>query len=110
MRHLLRTAVAIAFLAPPLFAAKATTVRIPEPVTVGLIKVPAGDYKVTYEGAGPDVKVTMVQSGKAPILLGAKLVPSEKASRSVTLGTVNGVRTLHDIQLTNATLIFEKPE
>ena len=91
----------------PLFGSKATTVNIPEAVTVGSTQIMAGDYKLSYEGSGPAVKVTLTRSGSSPIVLDAKLVPGKKDYISVTLGTTEGVRVLQEIGLKNGTLVFE---
>lgn len=59
------------------------------------------------EGPGPDVKVSLTKSGPSPIVLDAKLVAGKKDNVSVTIGTVNGVRVLQQIDLKSATLVFE---
>ena len=91
----------------PLFGSKATTVNIPEAATVGSTQIKAGDYKLSYEGSGPAVKVTLTRSGSSPVVLDAKLVPGKQDYVSVTLGTTEGVRVLQEIGLKNGTLVFE---
>ena len=91
----------------PLFGSKTTTVNIPEGAMVGSTQVTAGEYKVSYEGSGPAVKVTFARYGSSPIVLDAKLVPGKKDNVSVTLGTNDGVRVLQQIDLKNGTLVFE---
>ena len=98
------------FVAPlfafPLFGAKTTTVTIPEGLTVGSTQIAAGEYRVSYEGPGPDVKVSLMKSRTSPIVLDAKLLAGKKENVSVTIGTVNGVRVLQQIDLKGATLVF----
>lgn len=111
MKKFAQLAVAVALLATPLFAAKKTTVTIPNDVTVGSTQIPAGDYKLTYDGAGPAVKVTLLQPGRPPIALDAKLVQSRNFSQSVTLGKKpTGERVLMEIDLGRTTLIFDTPQ
>jgi hypothetical protein len=99
------------FVAPlfafPLFGPKTTTVNIPEGLTVGSTQIAAGEYRVSYEGPGPDVKVSLTKSGSSPIVLDAKLVVGKKDNVSVTIGTVNGIRVLQQIDLKSGTLVFE---
>jgi hypothetical protein len=91
----------------PLFGSRTTTINIPEKVTVASTQITAGEYKLSYEGSGPAVKVTLTRSGSSPIVLDAKLVRGKKDNVSVTLGTSDGVRILQQIDLKSGTLIFE---
>ena len=74
MKRLLASFLAFATLTTPLLAAKKSTVTITENVTVGLTQIRAGEYKLSYEGEGPTVKVTLTRDGGAPVVLDAKLV------------------------------------
>jgi len=115
MKRLLGFALMCAMFSTPLFAAKlfgskGTTVTIPDTVTVGSTQVAAGEYKVTYEGSGAAVKVTLVKSGSSPVVLDAKFVEAKNNGPSVTTGTVNGVRTLQEIDIKGGILLFEAPQ
>ena len=112
MKRFLGIALLSALFTTPLFAfslfsSKTTTVNIPEKVTVASTQISAGEYKLSYEGSGPAVKVTLTRSGSSPIVLDAKLVPGKKDNVSVTLGTTDGVRVLQQIDVKNGTLVFE---
>lgn len=107
MKKLLGCTLAFALLTTPLFAAKTATVTIPEAVTVGAKQIAAGEYKLSYDGSGTAVKVTLAKHGASPIVLDAKLVTAEKGRTSVTFDTVNGARVLEQIELSSGTLIFE---
>jgi hypothetical protein len=102
--------VAFALLTTPLFAAKPTNVNIPDIVTVGTTQIAAGEYKLSYAGAGPAVKVTLQRSGASPIVLDAEFVTVEKGNPSVTTETVNGIRVLRRIELRNSAFIFENQQ
>ena len=110
MRRFLGVAVVCALFVTPLFASKTVTVNIPEAVTVGSTHIAPGDYKLSYEGAGTPVKVTLARSGSAPIVLNAKLVPGKTNSVSVTLSTIEGVRVLEEIDIRGGILVFEAPQ
>jgi len=108
MRKLIGSVLMLAMFTSPLFAAKKSTVNFVEPVSVGSTRITAGEYKLSYEGAGPAVKVTLERQGASPIVLDAKLSPGN-GQNSVTYATVNGTRTLVEIKLSKATLLFEAP-
>lgn len=115
MKKLLGVVVVCAMFSTPLFAGKlfstkGTTVNIPEAVTVGSQQIAPGDYKVTYEGTAPAVKVTLAKSGTSPVVLDAKLVEGKNDGPSVTLATVNGVRVLEQMDVKGGTLVFETPQ
>jgi hypothetical protein len=109
MKGLFTFAAMLALLVPPVFAAKTTTVTISQAVTAGSTQIAAGDYKVSYEGSGSAVKVTLSKSGTAPIVLNAKLLP-DKGTGEVSVGTDNGARVLQQIALPGGTLDFTSGE
>ena len=97
-----------ALLVTPLFA-KTYTVTIPQNVTVGSTQIPAGDYKLSWEGAGPAVKVTLAHSGSSPVVLDAKLVTEKNPladPSSIVTAAQNGTIILREIQLKSNTLVF----
>lgn len=93
-----------------LFGAKSTTVNIPEAVTVGSTQIAAGEYKVSYEGSAPAVKVTLMKSRSSSVVLDAKLVEGKNDGPAVTVATVNGVRVLEQMDIKGGTLVFETPQ
>ena len=98
-----------ALLVTPLFA-KTYTVTIPQVAAVGSTQIPAGEYKLAWEGDGPAVRVTLSRAGVSPIVLNAKVVvqKSSLASPSVVTAQKNGVLKLQQIQLKANTLVFEE--
>jgi hypothetical protein len=48
---------------------KAHSVRIPDVLRVGNTQLNPGDYKVEWQGAGPEVQVSFQQNGKTVITL-----------------------------------------
>lgn len=109
MKGLLKIFVLSALLVTPLLAKNTQSITISQPVSVGTTQIAPGDYKVSWEGAGPAVKVTLSTSGKAPILLDAKLVPDKNYAGGVLVGTTNGVRVLQEIHLGKNSLVFGAP-
>jgi len=107
MKKLLKSVfVSALFPTTPLFAIKGGTVDVPDPVTVGSTKIAPGQYKVSYEGSGPVVKVTVAKSSTPAVVFDAKLVPAHNITSAVLTG-VNSVNVLQEIDLMNANLIVE---
>jgi hypothetical protein len=106
MKRLITIAAVLALSVPSVFAAKTNSVTFSEAVTAGSTQIAPGDYKVSYEGSGPDVKVTLTKSHTAPIVLNAKLLADQKGSGEVSVGTANGAHVLQQIALPGGTLDF----
>lgn len=56
--------VLVLILAVAAWAGNTADLRLSSDVTVAGAKLPAGNYKVTIDGSGPDVKVIFAQSGQ----------------------------------------------
>ncbi len=104
MKRFFGFALMLSLLAAPAFAGKkAQTLVISEKVMVGTTALPVGTYKVTYEGTGPTVQVTLSKDQKSFATFPAKAVAG-KNSNGVTTDTRNGVSTLLSIQLSDVSL------
>jgi hypothetical protein len=104
MKRFFGFALMLSLLAAPAFAGKkAQTLVISEKVMVGTTAVPAGTYKVTYEGTGPTVQVTLSNNQKSVATFPAKVVAG-KNNNGVTTDTRNGVETVLSIQLSDVSL------
>jgi hypothetical protein len=109
MKKLIGTVLLYALTASPVFAAKAHTINIPADASIAGTQVAAGTYKLSYEGSGVAVKVTLAKQGGAPIILDAKVAPSNGPD-AVMLDTVNGVRVVREIDLRSVALVFDTPQ
>ncbi len=100
-----------ALLVTPLFAKpnKTYSVTISQAVTVGSTQIAAGDYKLSWEGTGPAVKVTLARSGESSVVVNAKLVNEKNglSDPSIMTNAKNGTIILQEIELKSNTLIFE---
>ena len=114
MKRLFYCAMILAFLSIPAFAAKNTqTVSFSDAVTVGSTQLPAGEYKVTWDGTGASVQVTLEQKGKLhPVTatVAAKVVEQKNERVGFRLDSKGGVNTLKtlefskfDVDLTGST-------
>lgn len=110
MKNLIRYALLVALATTPLFAARIATVTITESVSAGSVTLAPGDYKVSVQGTGPAVKVTLTGHGAASALLDAHWIAGKKGNGEVVVGTANGVRILREIDLNSGTLVFDLPQ
>jgi hypothetical protein len=76
------------------------------PTQVGSTTIPAGDYKLTWTGNGPDVQLTLEAHGQKPVTVPARLVEVKSANRSLETNTVNGVEVLQKIVFEKMTLVL----
>jgi hypothetical protein len=102
VKRLSYCAIILAFLSIPAFAAKNTqTVNFSDAVRVGSTQLPAGNYKVTWDGTGSNVQVTLEQKGAshpATVTVAAKVVEQKNDRNGFRIDTKGGVNTLMAIQ------------
>jgi len=110
MKRFFAFAFILALASIPAFAAnKSATVRFSSDVTVGSSKLPAGEYKLTYDGTAPDVQVTLVQKGAfhpVTATVPAKLKQEKSEHISTTTKSTDGGTLLKNVQLRDVTLEF----
>jgi len=66
-------------LASSAFAASKANMTLNNPTSVNGTKLNAGDYKLEWDGSGPNVEVSIIQGKKVVTKVPAKLVDLEKA-------------------------------
>jgi hypothetical protein len=111
MKRFFASAVLLSVLSVPAFAASnSQTITIPDTVKVGSTQLPAGDYKISWTGAGASAQVTIAKNGIAPVTLQAKVVEQKNEHSGVTTNAVGGSNVLQAIQLNHVSLIVEGPE
>jgi hypothetical protein len=110
MKRFFAFAFILALVSIPAFAAsKSATVRFTSDVTVGSSKLPAGEYKLTYDGTAPNVQVTLVEKGGShpkTATVPAKLTEQKHEHISLTTTSANGGDLLQNVQLKDVTLEF----
>jgi len=110
VKRLSYCALILALLSMPAFAAKnAQSVKFSDTVKVGETQLPAGDYKVTWEGTGANVKVTLEQKGTshpATTTVTAKVTEQKNNHPGYVLGSKGSVEALQfskfDVVVTGA--------
>ena len=111
MKRLSYCALILAILSVPAFAAKnSQSVKFSDTVKVGDTQLPAGDYKVTWEGTGANVKVTLEQKGTshpATTTVTAKVTEQKNNHPAYILGSKGSIETLQfskfDVVITGPT-------
>lgn len=97
MKSLMKVAVVtlVLTLAVMAFAGNTATLRLNNDADVSGTKLTAGEYKVTVDGTGPDVKVTFSQNGKVKATIPATFSEEKIApefSSVTTTKTADGVK------------------
>ena len=110
MKRFSYCALILALLSAPAFAAKNTqTVNFSDAVKVGSSQLPAGDYKVSWDGTGSNIQVTLEQKGvshPATATVTAKIEPSKNTRNGFILNTQGGANTIETLQFTKYNVIF----
>jgi len=111
MKSKILFAAAMVFAVPALaFAASknSANVSLDQPVNVAGTQLAPGQYKLSWEGTGPDVTVVFTQGKKTIATTSAKLVSNrnnQEAIETTTAGDNKSV--LQAVDLKNLTLQFE---
>ncbi|MGA8086083.1 MAG: hypothetical protein WCA10_02180 [Terracidiphilus sp.] len=107
MKRLFGYALMLTLTAAPALAAKnSQSLNFASPVKVGTTEIPAGDCKVTWNGTGDNVQVTLAENGKT-LTIPAKLVAEKHTHKGYVVSRESGVDQLQTIQLSNVSLQFE---
>jgi hypothetical protein len=76
-------------------------VNFPDAVKVGSTQLPAGDYRVTWDGTGSNVQVTLEQKGTshpATATVTAKIVEQKNSQNGYTIDSKDGANTVEALQ------------
>lgn len=108
MKKLSLSLVALIVLQIAAFAGSANSanVKLDEAVTVGSSTLRAGEYKVSWAGAGADSKVTFLQGKKEVAVVPATVVEKKNNDNRVFTATAGSGKVLQGIEFKNATLTF----
>ena len=81
----------VLLLASSAFAATKASLSLQQPTTVNGTKLKAGDYKLQWDGSGPNVEVSIIQGKNVLTKVPAKVVDlSSPSQNSAAVVTVNG--------------------
>jgi hypothetical protein len=108
MNRLFLLAAIFALITAPAFAStKSESVNIAEPVIFGSSQLAPGHYKVTWDGSGPIVHVTLA-SGKTSATADAKLVNADNTQTGVVFTNQGSAKILNEIDLRHVSLLLQK--
>ena len=103
--------VAMVLLTPVLAFARtnnSANFELSQPVTVAGTQLAPGHYKLTWEGSGPDLKVSFVEGKKMIATVPAKLVSNPNSEEAIeTTTAADNTTVLQAIDVKNITLQFE---
>ena len=103
--------VAAMFLIPCLAFAgpkKSANVVLDQPVSVAGTQLAAGEYKLVWEGSGPDITVSFAEGKKTVATAAAKLVTNRNNQEAIeTLNGSGNTTVLRAIDLKNMTIQFD---
>jgi hypothetical protein len=103
-------AVAMVFLIPSLAFAgpkKSADVVLDQPVNVAGTQLTPGQYKLTWEGSGPEVTVSFTEGKKTVATVPAKLVTTRNDEEAIeTANAAGNTAVLRAIDLKNVTIQF----
>jgi len=76
-----------------------TKVTFADPIQIGSTQLKAGDYKLQWQGNGPDVQVQVVKGKDVVATVPAKLTANQQSTgnNSVTTGSANNAKTLDQV-------------
>jgi hypothetical protein len=108
MKRLFGYALMLTLTAAPAFAAKnSQSVNFAAPVKVGSTEIPAGDVKVTWNGTGDNVQVTLAAQNGKTLTIPAKLVEEKHEHKGYIVNREGGADQLQTIQLSKVSLQLE---
>jgi len=109
MKRLFGYALMLALTAAPALAAKnSQSVSFASAVKVGTTEFPAGDCKITWNGTGDNVQVTIAEHGKT-LTIPAKIVTEKHAHSGYVVSRASGTDQLQTLELRNVSLQLESP-
>ena len=103
-------AAAMMFLIPALALAgpkNSANLQLDQPVKVEGNQLAPGQYKLTWEGSGPDVTVKFAEGKTIVATAPAKLVSNPSKQEAVETDGATGTAVLHAVDLRNITIQFE---
>lgn len=104
-------AAAMVFLIPALTFAgprNSANLKLDEPVRVAGSQLAAGQYKLTWEGSGPDVTVRFAEGKETVATVPAKLMSTSSQQEAVeTYTAADKTKLLRAVDLRNITIHFD---
>src|SRR5579862_8858445 len=85
-------------------------VNLDQPVKVAGTQLAKGEYRLTWEGSGPEVTVSFVEGKKTVATASARLVKNQSNQEAIeTTTAADNTTVLHAVDLKTLTIQFENP-
>jgi hypothetical protein len=87
------------------------SVELSDSVQVGGTQLPAGSYKLEWEGTGPEIKVNFVRDGKTVATVPGTLKTNDArvVHNDIVINTNNAdVKRLEEVDFAHESLVFEQ--
>jgi len=100
-------------LASSAFAATKASLELQSPTIVNGTQLKAGDYKLEWEGMGPDVEVSILQGKKVVAKVPAKVVELKTkadANSAIVSNNTDGTTSLAGVHFAGKTTALELPQ
>jgi hypothetical protein len=90
---------------------KSASVQIAQPVTVAGTQIAPGNYRLVWEGNGPDVTVTFLEGKKTVATAPARLISTQgnQTGAIETVATPDKTQLLKAVDLNKLTIQFQTP-
>jgi hypothetical protein len=101
------------FLASSAFAATTGHMELQNPTLVNGTQLKAGDYKLEWDGTGPDVEVSVMQGKKVVAKVPAKVVELKTKAQSnsaIVSNNTDGTSSLAGVHFAGKTTALELPQ
>jgi hypothetical protein len=82
------------------------TIRLFQSTTLGSTHLAAGEYKMTWQGTGPQVEVTLSQGNKGLVTVPAQVVQERSGYSTPVIYTNSATNTLTGINLPHQSFTF----
>jgi YD repeat-containing protein len=109
MKSLLSIALLLVACVAPAFAKNSQTLHISQDCFVGDVSIPKGEYKLSWDGTGPTVEITMTMDNKQILKANARVMDQKHDSVVTQVSNQSGHPILQTIELKTMTMIVGMP-
>jgi hypothetical protein len=110
MKRLLYSAAILTLVSLPIFAAtNSKSFNLHQAVTIGSTQLPPGHYKVSWDGTGSNVHVTLFQKntyGARPLTVNANVVEDPVSHTGISVSRENNVNMLKTMHIGKTEIDF----
>jgi hypothetical protein len=109
MKSLLGIALLLLASVAPALAKNSQVLHISQDCFVGDISIPKGEYKLSWDGTGPIVEITMTMDNKQVLKANARVMDQKHDSVVTSVSSSSGRPILQTIELKTMTMVVGMP-